>query len=49
VPVLVCGPRIKPVALGERATFADLGATVAEHLGIGGIGAGASFHREVWA
>ena len=49
VPVLVCGPRIKPVALGERRTFADLGATVAEHLGIGGIGAGTSFHRQVWA
>lgn len=49
VPVLVCGPKIKPVALGERATFADLGATVAEHLGIGGIGAGTSFHRQVWA
>ncbi|HEX4632447.1 MAG TPA: phosphopentomutase [Gemmatimonadales bacterium] len=49
VPVLVCGPQIKAVALGERATFADLGATVAEHLGIGGIGAGTSFHREVWA
>lgn len=49
VPVLVCGPRIRPVALGERATFADVGATVAEHLGIGGIGAGTSFHRQVWA
>jgi len=49
VPVLVCGPRVKPVALGERATFADLGATVAEHLGIGGIGAGTSFHAQVWS
>ena len=49
VPVLVCGPRVKPVALGERATFADLGATVAEHLGIGGIGVGTSFHRQVWS
>ncbi|HYK10030.1 MAG TPA: phosphopentomutase [Gemmatimonadales bacterium] len=49
VPVLVCGPKIKPVALGERATFADLGATAAEHLGLAGIGAGTSFHRQVWA
>lgn len=48
VPVLVCGPRIKAVALGERATFADLGATVAEHLGVGSIGAGTSFHGQVW-
>jgi len=49
VPVLVCGPKIKPVGIGERSTFADLGATVAEHLGLGGIGAGTSFHRQVWA
>jgi phosphopentomutase len=49
VPVLVCGPRIRAVAIGERASFADLGATVAEHLGIGAIGAGTSFHAQVWA
>lgn len=49
VPVLACGPRVRPVALGERGTFADLGATVAEHLGAGSIGAGTSFHGMVWA
>jgi len=49
VPVLVLGPRIRPVALGERATFADLGATVAEHLGAGPLAAGTSFHRQVWS
>jgi phosphopentomutase len=31
VPVLALGPRVKPVALGERRSFADLGATVAEY------------------
>ena len=49
VPVLVCGPRVRPVALGERRTFADLGATVAEHLGVGEIGAGTSFHGMIWS
>jgi phosphopentomutase len=34
VPVLVLGPRIKPGALGERSTFADIGQTVATHLGL---------------
>ena len=34
VPVLALGPRVKPVALGERRTFADLGATVAEYFGV---------------
>lgn len=49
VPVLVCGPRVRPAALGDRTTFADLGATVAEHLGIEPLAAGTSFHRAVWA
>ena len=34
VPVLAFGPRVTPVALGERRTFADLGATVAEYFGV---------------
>jgi len=34
VPVLALGPRVTPVALGERRTFADLGATVAEYFGV---------------
>lgn len=32
VPLIVAGPRVKPLSLGTRATFADLGATVAEYL-----------------
>ncbi len=34
VPVLALGPRMTPVSLGERRTFADLGATVAEYFGV---------------
>ena len=49
VPVLVLGPRVKPVALGVRQTFADLGQTVAEYFGVTRLAAGTSFLREVWA
>ena len=34
VPILAFGPGITPRALGRRATFADIGATVARHLGL---------------
>lgn len=34
VPLLVFGPRVRPVAIGRRETFADLGATVAEWFGL---------------
>jgi phosphopentomutase len=47
VPVLVVGPRVRPVALGARATFADLGQTAAEYLGVGPLASGTSFLREV--
>ena len=43
VPLLVAGSRVRPAALGERETFADLGATVAEWLGVAFRGAGRSF------
>lgn len=33
-PVLVFGPGIAPCALGERKTFADIGASVATYLGL---------------
>lgn len=49
VPLLVCGPKVRPVALGERATFADVGQTVAEFLGVPPLAAGVSFLREVWS
>ena len=43
VPVLAFGPRVRPVALGRRPTFSDLGATVAEWFGLGFRGKGESF------
>ena len=42
-PLLVHGPRVRPVGLGERATFADIGQTVAEYLGAAPLDAGRSF------
>lgn len=42
VPLLVMGPRVRPVALGRRDTFADLGATVADWLGLAFRGDGRS-------
>jgi phosphopentomutase len=43
VPLLGFGPRVRPVSLGRRATFSDLGATVAEWFGIAFRGRGTSF------
>ena len=43
VPVLALGPQVVPGPLGTRSTFADLGATVAEWLGIAFRGRGTSF------
>jgi len=43
VPVLVLGPRVRPAPLGERRSFADLGATVAEYFGVAPLAAGTSF------
>ena len=43
VPLLALGPRVFPVAIGDRPTFSDLGATVAEWFGIDFRGQGTSF------
>jgi phosphopentomutase len=43
VPLLVLGPSVRPVSLGRRSTFSDLGATVAEWLGVNFRGRGTSF------
>ena len=43
VPLLALGPRVRPGAIGRRSTFADLGATVAEWMGLAFRGAGESF------
>jgi phosphopentomutase len=47
VPLLVTGPRIRPVPLGRRTTFADAGQTVAEYLGTRPLASGTSFLAEV--
>jgi phosphopentomutase len=49
VPVLAFGPRIRPHALGERGTFADVGATVAAYFAVEPLAAGTSFLREIRA
>ena len=43
VPLLAAGPRVRPADLGQRSTFSDLGATVAEWFGLSFRGHGASF------
>jgi phosphopentomutase len=48
VPLFVVGKMAKPgVDLGTRATFADLGQTVAEIFGVGPLANGTSFLRDV--
>jgi len=49
VPLLVYGPGVKPVPLGERPTFADIGQTVAEFLELEALPEGTSFLSEVWS
>jgi phosphopentomutase len=52
VPVLALGPRVRPTALGDRSSFADLGATVAEYFGVASLpplAAGTSFLSEIRA
>jgi phosphopentomutase len=46
IPVIVFGPTINATNLGARATFADIGQTLAEHLGITPLNAGVSFLKE---
>jgi phosphopentomutase len=48
VPLLVCGPAVRPgLDLGQRSSFADLGATLAENFGLQAPPAGRSFLREI--
>jgi phosphopentomutase len=47
VPVLAIGPGIRPVDLGTRRSLADIGATLADVLGIDGVEAGESFLKEI--
>ncbi|MEP6687051.1 MAG: phosphopentomutase [Gemmatimonadales bacterium] len=49
VPLLAVGPRVRAVPLGRRPTFADVGQTVADFLGVPPLVAGTSFLPEVWS
>ncbi|MDA0229550.1 MAG: phosphopentomutase [Proteobacteria bacterium] len=47
VPVLAFGPGVHPAALGLRESFADIGQTVAGHLGLTPLAHGQSFLTEI--
>ncbi len=47
VPLLALGARVRPASLGRRPTFSDLGASVAEWLGVSFRGRGTSFVPEL--
>src|SRR2546422_140000 len=49
VPLLVLGPKVHPVPLGARRTFADMGQTVGEYFGLPALAAGTSFLKDVSA
>ena len=40
IPILMFGPGIKPVNLGGRSTFSDIGQTLAAHFGLKPLGNG---------
>jgi len=43
VPILAFGPDVRPKNIGRRATFADIGQSLAAHLGLAPLNAGTSF------
>lgn len=43
VPILAFGPTVMPGCIGRRRTFADVGATLASHLGLESMSAGRAF------
>ena len=45
VPILAFGPDVRPGSIGVRPTLADIGATIAAHLGLHWTGHGRSFLR----
>lgn len=44
VPVIAFGPAVKPGALGKRDTFADIGQSIAKHLGLKALPYGTAFN-----
>ncbi len=47
VPLLIAGPKVRPVNLGTRKSFADIAATIAELLGVAYETTGESFAKEI--
>ncbi|MBQ9179970.1 MAG: phosphopentomutase, partial [Firmicutes bacterium] len=47
VPILAYGKKVKPVSLGGRESFGDIGATVTGLLGAGDVAVGQSFADEI--
>ena len=43
IPILAFGPGIAPGPIGKRSTFADIGQSIAKHLGLDPLPAGTSF------
>ncbi|MBV9077600.1 MAG: phosphopentomutase [Methylobacteriaceae bacterium] len=43
IPILAFGPELRPGSIGLRTSFADIGATLAAHLGVGPVAAGRSW------
>jgi len=43
VPVIAFGPKVTPGPIGKRETFADIGTSLAVHLGLDPMPAGTSF------
>jgi len=43
IPILAFGPGIAPGPIGKRSTFADIGQSIAKHLGLDPLAAGTSF------
>lgn len=48
VPVLVLGAHVRPIPLGTRQSFADVGQTLAEFFGVAALASGQSFLGEIW-
>ena len=46
VPILAFGPGLAPRRIGRRASFADIGQTIADHLGLAPLGHGTSWLAE---
>lgn len=49
VPLLVAGPGVRPQQLGVRASMADIGATLSDHLQLAPTGVGHSFYAELYS